>query len=373
MSRQEEVGVLLVGAGNRGTVWAKVCSETRDVKLVGLIDQDTSRAESIRDELGQANLAVFQDLSSAFRDAAPDAVIVATPPDTHHRLVSASLSAGKHVLCEKPLSDQIGETIDLVSRADENNLQLMVGMNFRYLSSSQRIRRYVQDGQLGGLSHAQFSYLRHRDGNRKDLNDYPIKMSYPMLLEQSIHHFDLLRYCYRAEVESLVADSWRPSWSTYQSDCCVSVLFRFENDVRANYLGTWTSSWNKMTFSWRSEFASGVLVQRSQFDDLVRVDFRPELGLTGPRFKTSDESELTQKEELPPCIPFVDDSRLLLTELVRAIRGEVEPDTTGRDHLRSLCLIGACIESLKTRSWVVLKEFYRASGVPPSMLETSST
>jgi predicted dehydrogenase len=284
-------------------------------------------------------------------------VIVSTPPHTHHSLVGAVVSEGRHVLCEKPLSDDKDEVIDLVNRARDHGVILMVGMNFRYLSTSQRIRRIVQERRLGDLSYAQFTYIRHRDGNRDDLNDYPMTMPYPMLLEQSIHHFDLLRYCYGSEVESLIADSWRPPWSTYDDDCCVSVLFRFVNGVRVNYLGTWTAAWNKMTFNWRSEFSSGALIQRSQFEDLVRVEFQPKLGLTGSRFKRMEEAEPIRVEELEPCIPFVDDSRQLLAELTRAIRGETEPTTTGTDHLRSLYLVWASIESLNTRRWVDLRAF----------------
>jgi predicted dehydrogenase len=363
MSSQDAVRVLLVGAGVRGHDWAKVCSETPGVDLAGIVDEDISRAESIRKELPDADISVYQDMTSALRDGAADALIVATPPDSHHSLVGAAMSAGRHVLCEKPLSDEIGEVIDLVKRARENDVILMVGMNFRYLSTSQRIRRYVQNHQLGELSYAQFTYVRHRDGRREDLNDYPMTMAYPMLLEQSIHHFDLLRYCYGSEVESLVADSWRPTWSTYENDCCVSVLFRFENGIRVNYLGTWTAAWNKMTFNWRSEFRSGVLIQRSQFDDLVRVDFQPDLGLSGSNFKTAEESEPTQREELEPCVPFVDDSRLLLAEWLGTIRGDGEATTTGRDHLRSLCLVWASIESLETRMWVKLRDFYERLGI----------
>ena len=355
--------VVLIGAGVRGRTWAKVCAEASGVELVGILDQDESRAESVREEHPEPGPVVYPDLSSAIRGAAPDAVIVSTPPDSHHALVGTAFAAGKHVLCEKPLSDDIDEVIDLVRRARENDLILMVGMNFRYLLTSQRIRQVVQERQLGELGYAQFTYVRHRDGNRDDLNDYPLTMPYPMLLEQSIHHFDLLRYCYGSEVESLVADSWRPSWSTYEKDCCVSVLFRFENGARVNYLGTWTASWNKMGFSWRTEFTSGVLIQRSQFDDLARIDFEPELGLSGARFKTEDEAEPCRVEDLPPCIPFIDDSRLLLAEFTKAVSGEAEPVTTGRDHLHSLCLVQACIESFETGSWVNLDALYKKLGI----------
>jgi predicted dehydrogenase len=355
--------ILLVGAGVRGRTWAKVCSEASGVELVGILDQDKSRAESVRENCPDPGPVVYPDLRSAIRGGDLDAVIVSTPPDSHHALVSAAFAAGKHVLCEKPLSDEMGEVIDLVQRAQECDRILMVGMNFRYLSTSQRIRQIVQERQLGAVGYGQFTYVRHRDGNRDDLNDYPLTMPYPMLLEQSIHHFDLLRYCYDSEVESLVADSWRPSWSTYEKDCCVSVLFRFENGIRVNYLGTWTASWNKMSFSWRTEFDSGVLIQQSQFDDLVRVDFEPGLGLSGVRFKTADDAEPGRVEKLPPCVPFIDDSRLLLAEFTKAVGGEVEPVTTGRDHLRSLCLVQACIESFESGSWVNLDAFYKKLGI----------
>ncbi len=363
MTNPGDVRVLLVGAGNRGRVWSRVCSETSLVQLVGIVDPDVARAEAARAGLDRPLLPIYTDLAEALEGVQPDAVIVVTPPSTHHALVSAALSAGTHVLCEKPLSEDLSEAIDLVERAQAHDLKLLVGMNFRYLSTSQRIRRYVRERQLGDPSLGQFVYVRYRDGRRADLNDYPLRMSYPMLHEQSIHHFDLLRYCYDSEVESLVADSWRPSWSTYAGDCCVSVLFRFENGMRVNYLGTWTASWNRMTFGWRTEFASGVLMQRAQFDDLVKVEFQPERGLSGARFKTADEAEPVRQEALPPCVPFVDDSRLLLTELVESIREGIAPTTTGHDHLRSLCLVRACIESAETGRRVQMHELSRRLGI----------
>ena len=331
------MNILLVGAGVRGGVWKRVCEETPDVELVGVVDSDPSRGDT--------------DLSAALA-AATEAVIVATPPKSHYEIVTAALSAGKHVLCEKPLSEDLAEVDAMIRQADERGLHLLVGMNFRYLSTSQRIRDVVRAGELGALSHAQFSYIRHRDGTRTDLNDYPLTMPYPMLYEQSIHHFDLLRYCYGAEVTSLVADSWRPSWSTYEGECSVSVLLRFEGGIHVNYVGTWTAGWNRMSFSWRSEFESGVLLQRAQFDELERVEFEPELAISGPRFKSIEDAEKARAERLEPCVPFVDDSRRLLRELVDGARGIEEPVTTARDHVKSLRLVTACIESAETGGWV---------------------
>lgn len=355
--RDSPVRVILVGAGVRGAMWAQVIGEAADASLAGIVDSDEARATRARDSHAPAAL-VARDLAAALDSpqADADAVIIATPPSTHHALVSRALAHRLHVLCEKPLSEDLDEVTDLIARARVARRHLLVGMNFRYLPSSQRIRRYVRTGELGAPSYAHFTYHRQRDGNRDDLNDYVMAMAHPMLLEQSIHHFDLLRYCYDAEVESLVCDTWRPSWSTYAGDCCVSVLFRFENGVRANYLGTWTAAWNRMHFRWRTEFEGGALIQREQFEDLVRVDFDRGLGLRGPNFKGDGEAETPVVEPLGPCTPFVDDTRGLLAEFLGACRGELEPVTTAGDHLESLLVVQACIESLASGGWVTLQE-----------------
>jgi hypothetical protein len=129
------------------------------------------------------------------------------------------------------------------------------------------------------------------------------------------------------------------------------------------YIGTWTAGANEMSFRWRSDFEGGTLVQQQQFEDLVRVEFRPELGLTGPRFKAAGEAEPETVEELAPCTPFVDDSRLLLADFVRSVRGGTGSGTTGSDHIRSLCLVQACIASVEGEGWVRLDEVYDAVGV----------
>ena len=143
------VKLLLVGAGIRGEVWARVCSDAPGVDLVGIVDRDLSKAEAVRSIHHIKNALIGEDLEHALRVTQPDAVIVATPPNTHYNLVSIALSAGNHVLCEKPLSDQMSEVIDLVLQARNDGLELLVGMNFRYLSTSQRIKQYVETQELG--------------------------------------------------------------------------------------------------------------------------------------------------------------------------------------------------------------------------------
>jgi predicted dehydrogenase len=129
--------------------------------------------------------------------------------------------------------------------------------------------RLLASGAVGRAEFARFTYERWRDGHRPGINRYPLTMVHPMLWEQSIHHFDLLRFVYGAEPESVYARTFNPSWSMYEGDANVSALFTFAGGLTVNYQGTWQSSHVTPGFEWRSECSEGVIVQRDQFGDLA--------------------------------------------------------------------------------------------------------
>jgi predicted dehydrogenase len=189
-------------------------------------------------------------------------------------------------------------------------------------------------------------------------------MRQPMLLEQSVHHLDLMRYVYNDDVTAVSAHTWRPSWSTYDDDCCVSALLHFRSGLQANYMGTWTSGSNHFTFQWRTDCTGGVVVQNAQFEDLRTASLTPGLAMEGVLFKTGDDVEPLQPYPLPPCQAFIDDTRGLLNEFVEALEGRAALLTTGVDHLKTLGLTIACIESSQTGQRVHLSDFYRRQGVP---------
>ena len=330
------------GLGVRGSDWARIIREEPRAELAALVDP---RFPGLREELGvlTEGTEYFQNMEVALEAVQADAVLLATPPEGHHEQAMMAYRHGLHVLAEKPLAENLKDARSLVREAERRSLQLMVGMNFRYLPVHQTTRRLLGEGEIGSASFAQFTYVRHRDGRRADLNKYCLTPEHPMLVEQSIHHLDLLRYCYQREVEWLQADTWNPSWSTYQDDSNVSVLFCFEGGLRVNYLGTWTAAWNRFVFRWRTDCEGGALIQKHQFDDLYLVRFRPELGMEGARFK--EDAEQPEPIDLMPVEYFVDDTRGLLAEFVSALETGEPLVTSGKDHLKTLGLILACIES----------------------------
>lgn len=360
------VRVVQVGVGIRGEQWSRVIQDNPDTTVVGYVARRLNVLKERVKEFGDEGVPCFNDLAQALDETQPDAVVLVTPPEGHHEQVMLAFERGIHALVEKPLTEDMEEAIDLVREADERGLQMMVGMNFRYLPSHQKIRQVIGDEELGKPSFAQFTYIRHRDGRRADLNKYCLTMEQPMLLEQSVHHLDLMRYCYDREVKWVQADTWNPSWSTYEDDSNVSVLLGFEDGLHVNYLGTWTAAWNQFNFQWRTDCSGGLLLQKRQFSDLHKVEFKPALGMSGVRFK--DEAEPLVPVDVAEAEAFVDDTRLLLARFVEALQQEKPVETSGKDHLKTLALVIACIEAAKTHKRIEMDEFYRQHGIPEAWI-----
>jgi predicted dehydrogenase len=85
------------------------------------------------------------------QDPAVDVVYVATPHTSHYSVAKAALEAGKHVLCEKPLTINAGEAAELVRLAKEKSLFLMEAVWTRFLPSVQRAAEIIASGELGEI------------------------------------------------------------------------------------------------------------------------------------------------------------------------------------------------------------------------------
>ena len=360
--------VIQVGLGVRGIQWAKVMKRHPDTEIVAYVRSRVELARKQVEEWGE-NTPCFRTMEEAFAAVKADTVVLVTPPEVHLEEVKCAIAHGCNIICEKPLSENMEECIEMVRMADKAGLQLMAGMNFRYLSVTQTYRKYIQEKILGEAGYGHFTYIRHRDGNRHDLNKYPLVMKQPMLLEQSVHHLDLMRYCYGSDVIAVSADTWRPSWSTYDDDCCVSALLHFRNGLRANYIGTWTSGCNRLQYEWRTDFSGGTLRQCHQFEQLYSSTMQPELAMTGTNFKYDPSIEPWVPVQIPECEAFVDDTYGLINEFSDAVNGRKPLVTSGRDHLKTLGLTLACVEASLTGKRVDMYDFYKRSGIPSRWID----
>jgi predicted dehydrogenase len=141
------LGVAVVGYGYWGPNLVRNVIERPEFEMRTLCEMSSARASAFMQKY--PGIDVEANLEDVLRDPQIDAVIVATPPRTHHGIVKAALEAGKHVLVEKPLATTTADALDLVERAGERGVVLMPGHTFCYSPSVNKVRDLIREDVLG--------------------------------------------------------------------------------------------------------------------------------------------------------------------------------------------------------------------------------
>lgn len=328
-------------------MWQRVIDADASSQIAAAVDPDPEARSGFLES--HPGVPVFASLQEALAGGLRfDAALLVTPPDGHLQQCRDLFEAGLPVLAEKPLTVDLSQSIAIIDMADRYHLPLSVGLNFRYLPVHRKQRDLLTSQFLGTVGFGEFIYRRHRNGRRPGINKYPLTMWQPMMLEQSIHHLDLIRFCYGKEVESIMCRTWNPPWSMYASDANVHALLTLQGGIAINYFGTWSGGWDQPDFEWRTDCEKGVIIQRELFSDLTYA-------------RTSD-TELTPIP-LEVAEPFFDDSAALLRDFLQALQEGTPAPCSGRDHLLTLALCFAGIESSQTGRAIVMQEFLAEHGV----------
>jgi predicted dehydrogenase len=137
----------VVGYGYWGPNLVRNVMERPELEFAGLCERDAGRAAAFSARC--AGQPVFDDLTEVLMDDSIDALVVATPPRTHHAIVRAALEAGKHVLVEKPLATTSEDAIDLIETAARHGRTLMPGHTFVYSPPVNKVKELIAAGTLG--------------------------------------------------------------------------------------------------------------------------------------------------------------------------------------------------------------------------------
>jgi len=120
-----------------------------DVKVSCIADLSKELAEKVSSEFEVSNWT--SDYQDILNDELIDVVDICTPTPSHYEIAKAALSAGKHVIIEKPLTQNLKEAIDLYKRSTRAKCQVCIIQNWRYLNSVRNVHNLLQRGALGNL------------------------------------------------------------------------------------------------------------------------------------------------------------------------------------------------------------------------------
>jgi len=139
----------IIGCGYWGPNLIRNFNNIRDTEMVYCADIDDSRLSHVKKLYPR--ISVIKNYKEMLDKKDIDAVIVATPIETHYKIAKDILNADKHVLIEKPLTNNSKEAMDLIKTAEKNKKILMVDHTFEYSAPVRKIKGIIDNGELGKI------------------------------------------------------------------------------------------------------------------------------------------------------------------------------------------------------------------------------
>jgi len=147
--RPAPIGAAVIGWGYWGPNLARNLDERPEFSFELLCERDLAQHTGF--ERRFPHVRATPDLSDVLEDPAVEAVVIATPPQTHYEIAKAALEAGKHVLVEKPLATTLADAYELAELADAEDLVLMPGHTFIYSPAVNAVRDLITNGDVGDV------------------------------------------------------------------------------------------------------------------------------------------------------------------------------------------------------------------------------
>jgi len=184
----QKTRVAFVGTGGRSWTHIERLKEFEDVELVGFMDILPERA---REKQARANQgAAYGEYIQMLEEARPDALYVCVTPAEHGWIEREAIARGIHLFIEKPMALSMELARELCGAAREKGLITCIGFQDRYLDLVAQCRAWMQGRKIGLVDGAWV-------GGLPGVPWYPRYATCGgQLLEQNIHHFDLLRYLF---------------------------------------------------------------------------------------------------------------------------------------------------------------------------------
>ncbi len=336
-----DIRVGLIGAGYWGPKLARNFHEIPGSVLKSVSDLRSDRLQEISSLF--PNVVTTSTYKSIFEEV--DAVVIATPVHTHHRLALEALEAGKHVLVEKPITSNADQARDLIKMAKKNGLTLMVGHTFVYNPAVEAVREIVQSGQLGDIL-----YLNATRANlgllQPDIN---------VMWDLAPHDISMLRYILGREPVSVNACGAVYVNTRSKLHEIVYLTMFFEGGALANVRLSWLDPVKQRRLTIVG--SKKMLVYDDIADNKVVIFDKgvelPPYSVTEAEFSAS----YRHGDESVYPLQWVEPLRVECNHFLDCIRTGATPRSSGEDGLRVVQILETAQRSLINRCCELKVEF----------------
>ena len=334
--------IIQVGVGGYGGSWLSTIRNSDKARHVALIDIDTDNLDQAQKATGINKSACFTSLEEGIAKVEADALLCVVPPAHHEEVIINGLSANLHVLSEKPIAHTLESAHRILTFAQAQDRIFMISQKARFHPWVRQFQKIANNGKIGRLSHMTH-YFR---APYYSWGEFRHKMSNPLFIEMSIHHFDLIRALLGSNPVSVWADSWNTPNSQFVGDITGIAHFTMENRLPVTYHADAISS-GDMT-DWYGEIRAvgetGTLTM--VFPDLYIA-----------RKGADHEERIAPREAVMTVSQPQEGQRRVLEEFIMAVAEGRQPESDVIDNIKSLAMVFGAIESSRDQQVKFIKDY----------------
>lgn len=337
------IRIAVIGCGRiSGNHLAAIRDHSENLELVAVCDTNQARLQAAAEASGVRGFASLDELLA---EGNVDVVALCTPSGLHPAQAVTAARAGCHVVTEKPMATRWVDGLRMVRECDEAGVRLFVVKQNRCNSTLQLLRRAVKKGRFGRIFMVAINVFWTRPQSYYDSAEWRGTWEFDggALMNQASHYIDLVDWLIGPveSVQAYVATLDR----NIQVEDTATVGVRW----RSGALGSINVT--MLTYPRNLEGSITIIGERGT----VKVGGTAVNKFEQWEFADSDpDDEKVQAANYETTSVYGFGHPLYYDNVVRTLRGECEPDTDGREGLRSLEILIASYLSARDQRRIAL-------------------
>ena len=333
----------IIGCGFISKKHATAIQEIEGAKLVAVCDRVPHLMEEYINDFGAI---AFEDAETMLKNTDIDVVNICTPSGSHAALAELVASYGKHIIVEKPIAMTIEQTQNIIKAAEKNRVKLTVVHPNRFRPVAMQLKKILDEGLLGKISHALCIVNWNRGQAYYDQAPWRGTKEFDggVLMNQAIHNLDLLLWYLGMPEEIFSMEATR--LRSIEAEDVSTGIIKFESGVLATVQAS--------TTVYPRNFEESITIFGEK--GTVKIGGTNALYFEHLEIDGIEESTLNDWKEDIKADPWgVPGHQRILKDMMQAINEDRAPAVTGEDGKNALTLVQAFYHSAEAKKLLTLK------------------
>ena len=342
LGTKRDYGIGIVGAGEIVNMGHLPAYRRAGFNVVGITSRNLRHAEETARHFGVPK--VYPDYRALMADDEVQVVDIAYPATLQPEIAILAARHSKHLLCQKPLADNIQDAGAIIQAAEKNDVKLAVNQNGRWDPAIRACKTLIQRGLLGVPTMAIIESSHWSQGI-----PWLREAKEKILLYSGMHYLDAMRFLF-GEPEMIHASGAKYPEQEEAGETLALVMLEYAGGLRAFVMDNGHNWTDDVFVDYRFDGTEGVIKGR------VGVNFEYPMGEHDTLYFTSKRyGGFWLKPKLQG--KWIPDALIgTMGELFRAIEENREPENSGTEHMRTLQLVFAAYKSMRERRGVLPSE-----------------